>query len=105
MSIKGIDAQMMVTRSAEAARSSAQSTHKNELFQNQMSALGKAQDNQESRTVVKTDKPEQAGINRDGEGGAGAYQDAPGQKKRKKDDPNELLSAGFAAEHKIDIKI
>lgn len=113
MSIKGIDAQIMVTRTAEASKDISAELRKGELFQNQIAVQGRSQDEQETRMVVRTEQAEQAEIRqRENER---VKNERRQQRDRRKGDrrgsrgeraPSDgELPAGYAAEHKIDIKV
>ena len=105
MSIKGIDNQIMVARTAEVSQNSnLQNARRGELNQAQVAVQGQLEEAQETHTVVRTESAEQTEI-RDGGGG----QNGPGGQpnpRRKQDAPDDGdLPAGFGEARRIDIKI
>lgn len=110
MSIKGIDTQIMVARTAEMSRDSSVQNRRGELSQNQLAVQNQAQDAQDTHRVGRTEEADQVEIRRDKE------REESGERRRRRDrrrgDRREpakgsdgQLSAGFGGEHKIDIKV
>ena len=107
MSIKGIDGQIMVARTAEVSQNqNLANARRGEIHQDQVALQGQAEDLHETQTVSRSEEPEQVGIQQEDR------RSDPGDRRRhrdrrkdgEKDDAAEL-SAGFGESHKIDIKI
>lgn len=109
MSIKGIDAQLMVTRAAEYAKESSVQQRKNELLQDYLSVQAKVAETQEKQKVAKTVQAEAAGIqlDKDAEGYGGHGYDSSSEEPSDETDRNqELLNQLLdTEEHAIDIKV
>ena len=105
MSIKGIDNQIMVARTAEVSQNNnLQNARRGELNQAQVAVRGQLEDAQETRTVVRTDSAEQTEIRDGGGGEPGAESQSQGRRKEKAPSDGDL-PAGFGEPRKIDIKI
>lgn len=109
MSIKGVDAQIMVARTAEFSKDNTAEARRGELFQNSMAAQGKELEAQGGRTVARTEDIEQVEIRND-------ERRRGGEDRRKNDRRRQggrrqaavsdgELPAGVGQQHKIDIKI
>ncbi|NLT57758.1 MAG: hypothetical protein GXX99_02210 [Clostridiales bacterium] len=108
MSIKGIDAQMMVTRAVDYARESSAQLKKSELMQDYMAVQGRLLEQQGQKSVGGAQKAEQAGIHPDRQRGGG--QAASDQERGTAEDSaahseRELSEAlGEPEAHLIDIR-
>ncbi|PWM35868.1 MAG: hypothetical protein DBX46_05380 [Clostridiales bacterium] len=110
--IKGIDAQVMIQRSVEYARQSADHVNNAQQAQDFINRLEKEQAAQNLSTVTKSDKAEQEKIKRDKEKGASGG----GAEQRKKEEKNgaeerdilddvSRLEAGYVPKSRLDIEI
>lgn len=88
MSIRGIDTQMMVTRTTEMTRDANAVQRKDGLMQDYLAVQGKAADEQQKNMVLETIAPEQAGIQPDKEGDGGGYKGS-GKRRGKDEDEDE----------------
>lgn len=107
MSIKGIDNQMMVTRTAEYSKDAGAHLRKGELVQDYLAAQAKAQAEIDHEKVSQTIKAQEALIHKDrkgqGEKGREAAGKRPPPKKEAPDgDDTPPVCTG---NHRIDIKI
>lgn len=110
MSIKGIDAQIMVTRTAELAKESSNQLKKNELSQEYMNIQAAEFERQKKQTAPKTNAAENPRLHpdRDGSGDTAASYKHRQPKENKNDDTTleELkVLPDPNTKHKIDIKI
>ena len=109
--IKGIDAQVMIQRSVEYARQSADHVNNAQQAQDFINRLEKERAAQNLSTVTKSDKAEQEKIKRDKEKSAdgGAEQRKKEQKrgteKREILDDVSRLEAGYVPKSRLDIEI
>ena len=106
MSIKGIDAQHMVTRAAEFVKDASVQQRKNELLQDYLTVQSKVVDAQEKQKVPKTLETEKMRMHPDQDGGGGYGGTAQKDAKSNKDE--EQTPAGHAVpaeQHIIDIKV
>ncbi|MDR1588981.1 MAG: hypothetical protein LBS51_02185 [Oscillospiraceae bacterium] len=107
MSLKGIDAQIMVTRTTDASRESSRMAYRGELAQDYLSVQARVESDVGRERVAKTTKPEQAEFHPDDGGGSGAADDggadAGGGEQRGASTGDEYLVP--AEEHIIDIRI
>jgi hypothetical protein len=104
MSIKGIDAQIMVARTAEFAKESDHQVRRDGLMQDYQAVQSKLASEAEKRVVVKTAKSETAALHADGHG-ARSGGGAGGRGREPKDAPEDALVFIPGEEHKIDIVI
>jgi hypothetical protein len=106
MALKGIDAQIMVTRTTDASRESSRMAHRGELIQDYLSVQARVEGDIGRERVTKTIKAEQAEFHPDDDGGGdgGAYAgSAGGGEPEGAEDGDEYLVP--AEEHIIDIRI
>ena len=109
MSIKGIDAQLMVTRTAELAKDQVISL-KNELTQEYMNIQAAEFERQKKQMVSKTNVTENLRLHPDkdkSENNAGYYRRRKKEKKKNDGDPLDELKVAPDPnkKHKIDVKI
>ena len=110
MSIKGIDAQLMVTRTAELAKESSNQLKKNELTQEYMNIQAAEFERQKKQMVSKTNVTENLRLHPDkdkSENNAGYYRRRKKEKKKNDGDPLDELKVAPDPnkKHKIDVRI
>lgn len=107
MSIKGIDAQIMVTRTAELSKESSNQIKRNELMQDYMSVQGRLMEEHEKQMVTGLQEAQEAVIQREREGSRGGAD--PEERDRRSgsslsdQELAEELDGG--EDHLIDIKV
>ena len=107
MSIKGIDTQIMIARTADFARDTSALQKKPEIAQEYLAVQEKINDAEDETRVAKMMESKLQELRADDEGGGGAAYDGDGdgegeKRKRGKDDKDMLVPAD---EHVIDIKV
>ena len=109
MSIKGIDAQIMITRTADFARESIAAQRKPEITQDYLSVQAKANEAQELRKVIKKSdaelqklRPEDGGGSGAGGSGGGSGSHAESEEQNGELEPGTLVPL---EKHMIDIKV
>ncbi len=113
MSIKGIDNQMMITRTAELAKDATSQLKRGELAQDYLAVQAKALAEHEQGVVQKAQKPHEALIQKDKQGSQQQGQGRQGggaQADEGEDEGENLLAADRLAMPKgemrtIDIKV
>lgn len=108
MSIRGVDAQLMIARSPDFAREASQQQKLGDHMQSFMAAQAKSEAEHEKAYVAKTEQPPEPELHLENEGGgnAGAYSSS--KKKRAEEELREpsLLDADVGrGNHIIDIKL
>jgi hypothetical protein len=83
MSIKGIDAQMMITRAADLARESSALQKKAELTQDYLAIQAKANEAQEQKRIARKTEVEMQKLHPDKDGGGGGGTGGGGGSKPK----------------------
>jgi len=109
MSIKGIDAQMMITRATELTKDSSAQLRKNELMHDYLAAQTRAIETRENQSVARTLKPQEIEIhlNNDREG-SGGWTGPDGEREaeeREQADQDRLAQLAPIDPHTIDITI
>ena len=108
MSIKGIDAQLMITRAADLARDASQQVRKNELVQDYLSAQMNAQEQFEIQKAPKTNESEKVKLNLDKESereGSAKKRPSASSKQQKAVQENEVLKHVPSPDSIIDVII
>lgn len=105
MSIKGIDAQLMVTRAADLAKDSSTQLKKNELMQDYLAVHAKAVEHQEQTKVAKAIESQQVSINKDKDKDSSPGSQDQNPKKTPEDEALEELDTYISDSSTIDIKI
>ncbi len=110
MSIKGIDAQLMVTRTAELAKESSNQLKKNELTQEYMNIQAAEFERQKKQMVSKTNAAENLRLHPDKDSSgdnAASYRRRKKEKKRNGETALDELKVAPDPnkKHKIDVKI
>jgi hypothetical protein len=110
MAIRGIDAQIMVTRTAEFSKDAVAQLKRNELLQDYLTVQSKETDMREAETVQRTPESEHMALHPDRDGGTqfaearSGERDADKNEEASAEDENE--DVGFAPEkHILDIEI
>jgi len=108
MSIKGIDAQIMITRTAELARDSSAQLRRNELMQDYLAAQTRALETQEKKSVAKTLNTQKGELrpDNDREGNGRDWSgDEREAREREQADQEQLAQLAPTGPHTIDITI
>ena len=107
MSIRGVDAQIMISRAPDFVKEANALNKGGERMQDFLAVQAKAEQDRVQSMIVKTDAAYKAELHLENEGGGGAaYEDSPGKKKKGKDAAPDLLDLGVGSEgHIIDIKL
>jgi hypothetical protein len=103
MAIKGIDTQIMVTRTAEYVKESEHQMRRNDLMQDYLNVQGKLASEAAGRNVVKTVKAEASALHPDEKGGGGGGSESAPRGHAEADEDGESFSDGEP--HIIDIVI
>ncbi|MDR2356601.1 MAG: hypothetical protein LBD92_00740 [Oscillospiraceae bacterium] len=105
MALRGIDAQIMVTRTTEASRESSRMAYRGELAQDYLSVQARVEGDIGRERVARTIKAEQTEFHPDDDGGGGGASGggAYGGEQDGAEDGAEYLVP--AEEHIIDIRI
>lgn len=92
MSIKGIDTQIMVTRSSELAKESSNQLRRTDLMQDYLNVHAAELERHKQKMVLKTVATEQAKLHtdKDGSGGSTASRTMYKEKKQSDETPDEL---------------
>ncbi len=104
MSIKGIENQIMVTRTAELSKDTSAQLKRGELSQQNFAENVKAAGEHAQKSVTRTEQSMGAQIHPDSESGD-TYQPGGGGKRRERAPSDGELSVGSDEEHIIDIKV
>ena len=108
MSIKGIDAQIMISRLPDTAKDTSALQKRPEVWQDHLGVQGRANDAHQQEKVAKTSESEMEAIRTDVEGGSGGgYGSEGGKHHGKGDNEDELLPGTLVPpeRHIIDIKV
>lgn len=107
MSIKGIDTQIMITRSAELVKESSNQLKKNELMQDYMNIQAAEFERQKKQGVLKASEAGELRLHQDGENGQkNATFKRQKNKKQSNSTGEELqIPPNPGGKYKIDIKI
>jgi len=109
MSIKGIDTQIMITRSADFAREASAMQKRPEMTQDFLAVKQKMNDAHDQSRVKGTEQTEMEGIRTDVEGGAGSgYDSFEGEQENEEDGQDGEIPPGLRVppgNNLIDIKI
>ena len=109
MSIRGIDAQIMVTRTAELQKDTSNVQRKNDLMRDYMAAQTKAEELQNSDAVVRTQETAEPNVtlDKDGKNDGSASERERREPQREYEDPNQYLLDQLRTDdmYTIDIKV
>ncbi|MDR3278764.1 MAG: hypothetical protein LBT12_08315 [Oscillospiraceae bacterium] len=105
MSIKGIDAQIMVARTTEYVRETDHQMRRNELMQDYLNVQGKLANEAEGQNVIKTVKAEASALHLDEKGADGGGDGAEGAPRDRAEAEEEEERFSDGEPHMLDIVI